>query len=52
MIQTIKKNMVGFKRSKFKDGVQDGRQLGSYYKTYLTKKLDIKHFNFDFFIDL
>ena len=27
---------------KFKDGVQDDRQI------YLTSKLDIKHFNFDF----
>ena len=31
-----------------KDGVQDGRQLGS-LETHMTKKFDIKHFNFDFY---
>ena len=40
---------------KFKDGVQDGRQLASKDLFDHKNNLDIKHFNFDFiwmFVDL
>ena len=43
------KTLFRFKRLKFKDGVEDGRQLGSLEDLSDKKNLNIKHFIFAFY---